>query len=70
MGNFTKLTVDGFKRVKGTYKFPKGLINSMRKKLIHFLQVDVKYPEQLHKFQNDLPFLPEKMEVNKCEKSV
>lgn len=42
----------------------------MRKKLIHFLQVAVKYPEQLHKFQNGVPFLPEKMEVNKCEKSV
>ena len=30
-----------------------------------FLEVDVKYPEQLHKLHNDLPFLPEGMKILK-----
>ena len=30
-----------------------------------FLEVGVKYPEQLHKLHNDLPFLPEGMKILK-----
>ena len=31
---------------------------------------DVKYPKKLHELHSDLPFLPERMEVNKCKKLV
>ena len=36
----------------------------------YILEVDVKYPKRLHKLQSDLPFLSERMEVNKCKKLV
>ena len=37
----------------------------------YILDVDVeKYPEKLHSMHSDLPFLPERMKINKCEKLV
>ena len=32
--------------------------------------VDVEYPRNLHKLHSDLPFLPERMKINKCTKLV
>ena len=32
----------------------------------YILEVDVKYPKKLHELRSDLPFLPERMEINKC----
>ena len=34
------------------------------------MEVDVKYPKRLHKLHSDLPFLSERMEINKCKKLV
>ena len=34
------------------------------------LEVDVDYPVELHKKHNDLPFMPEKMKINKVEKLI
>ena len=34
----------------------------------YVLEVDVKYPKRLHELHNDLRFLSERMEVNKCKK--
>ena len=31
----------------------------------HFLEVDVQYPQVLHEIHNDLPFLTEKMKIEK-----
>ena len=36
----------------------------------YIFEVDIKYPKRLHKFHSDLPFLSERMEVNKCKKLV
>ena len=36
----------------------------------YILEVDVKYPERLHELHSDLPFLSERMEINKCKKLV
>ena len=36
----------------------------------YILEVDVKYPEKLRSVHSDLPFLPERMKINKCEKLV
>ena len=36
----------------------------------YILEVDVKYPENLHGFHEDLPFLPERMKIGKCKKLV
>ena len=32
------------------------------------LKVDVEYPKNLHKLHSDLPFLPERIKINKCSK--
>ena len=36
----------------------------------YLLEVDVKYPKELHNLHNDLPFMCEKMEINHVEKLV
>ena len=36
----------------------------------YILEVDVKYPKKLHELYSDLPFLSERMEVNKCKNLV
>ena len=36
----------------------------------YILEVDVEYPEDLHNLHNDLPFMPERMMINKCNKFV
>ena len=36
----------------------------------YILEVDFKYPKKLHNLHSDLPFLPERMEINKCKKLV
>ena len=36
----------------------------------YIFEVDVKYPKKLHKLHSNLPFLPERMEINKCKKLV
>ena len=33
-------------------------------------EVDVKYTKRLHELHSGLPFLPERMEINKCRKLV
>ena len=36
----------------------------------YILEVDVKYPKKLHNLHSDLPFLPERMEINKYKRLV
>ena len=36
----------------------------------YFLKSDLQYPEKLHELHNDLPFLPERMKIEKVEKLV
>ena len=36
----------------------------------YILEVNVKYPKRLHELHSDLPFLSERMEVNKCKKLI
>ena len=36
----------------------------------YIFEVDVKYPKRLHKLHSDLPFLPERIEINKCKKLI
>ena len=36
----------------------------------YFIEVDVQYPEKLSELHNDLPFLPERMKIEKIEKFV
>ena len=34
------------------------------------LKVDIEYAKSLHKLHRNLPFLPERMKINKCTKLV
>ena len=36
----------------------------------YIIGVDVRYPERLHELHSDLPFLPERMKIDKCNKLV
>ena len=66
-----KLPVNGFKWLdndKINEEFIKNYNENDKKGYI--LEVDFKYPKTLHDLHSDLPFLPERMEINKCKKLV
>ena len=66
-----KLPINGFKWLdndKINEKFIKNYNENDNKGYI--LEVDVKYPKKLHELHSDLPFLRERMEINKCKKLV
>ena len=67
------LPTGGFKWMNDidSYKNPDIIdILSKRKDKGYILEVDVEYPKELHDKHNDLPFLTEKMKINKVEKLV
>ena len=65
-----KLLMNGFKWVSdilGIYeKFVKSYNKNSSKGYI--LEVDVDYPSKLHKLHSDMPFLPERMKIDKTKK--
>ena len=76
-GMSQKLPIDGFKWIdtslidKKINKFI-GLIKNYDEDSNkgYILEVDVEYPKKLHDLHSDLPFLPERMKINKCCKLV
>ena len=67
-----KLPVDNFEWIKYTFQLNKDFIKNYNEESDegYFLEVDVQYLEKLHELHNDLPFLPEKMRIEKTEKFV
>ena len=57
---------------KNTSKFNENFIKNYDEEIDkrYTLKVDVEYPKRLHNFHHDLAFLPERMEINKCNKLV
>ena len=66
------LPVDGFKFAKNMSKIDEDFIKSYDEDSDkgYILEVDVKYPKNLHDLHSDLPFLPERMKIDKCRKLV
>ena len=73
-----KLPVDGFEWVEDIL-----IINEKLKKIIkiiksydeesdigYIFEVEIEYRKILHDLHSDLPFLPERMKINKCSKLV
>ena len=67
-----KLPVDGFKWKKNSPKFNEGFIKNYDEDSNkgYLFEVDVEYPKKLHDLHCDLPFLPERMKINKGNKLV
>ena len=66
-----KLPVDGFKWTDHTIINEEFIKNhNENNKKGYIFEVDIKYSKKLHDLHSDLPFLPERMEINKCKKLV
>ena len=67
-----KLPVNNCERIKYTSQFNKDFVKNYNEESDegHFLEVDIQYPEKLHELHSDLPFLPERMKIEKVEKLV
>ena len=65
-----KLPINGFKWVNDISGINEKFIKSYDKKNSdkgNMLEVDVDYPSKLHKLHSDMPFLPERMKINKTQ---
>ena len=67
-----KLPVNGFEWVKKLSKFDEHFIKNydVNSDKGYFLEVDVEYPKDLFSIHSDLPFLPERKEIEKCNKLI
>ena len=67
-----KLPMNGFKWVSDILGIDKKFVKSCNKKCSkgYILEVDVDYPSKLHKLHSDMPFLPERMKIDKTKKLV
>ena len=62
-----KIPVNNFEWIKDTSQFNEDFIKNYNKESDerYFLEVDVQYLEKLHELHNDLPFLAERMKIEK-----
>ena len=58
------LPVNGFDWMEDLSKIDEDFIKNYDE------DVDIEYPKNLHRLHNDLPFLPETMNIDKCNKLV
>ena len=64
-----KLPVSNFTWAEDLSIFTESFINyyDENSDIGYILEVDLEYPENLRKLHRDLPFLPERMKINKCK---
>ena len=67
-----KLPVNNFEWIKDTSQFNEDFIKNYNEEIDegYFLEFNVQYIEKLYEIYNDLPFLPERMKIEKLEKLV
>ena len=66
------LPMNGFKWVNDIFEINEKFVKSYNKNSDkgYILEVDVDYPSKLHKLHSDMPFLPERMIIDKTKKLV
>ena len=64
-----KLPVNQFEWIESTSQFKEDYKEGRKEESDegYFLEVDVEYPEKLHKLHNNLPFLLEEMKIKKSK---
>ena len=67
-----KLPVNSFEWIEDTSQFNEDFIRNCNEEgdEIYFLEVDIQYSEKLHDLHNDLPLLPERVDIEKVEKLI
>ena len=67
-----ELPVNDFKWINNLSKINEKFIKNYNKGSDkgYIFEVDVNYPKRLHDLHSDLPFLPERMKIDKCKKLV
>ena len=67
-----KLPANGFKWIKNKSKIDEKFIKNYNEDSDkgYIFEVDVNYPKRLQDLHSDLPFLPKRMKIVKCEKLV
>ena len=65
-----KFPLDGSKWKKNMLKLNEDFIKNYDEDSDKGLELDVEYPKNLYDLHSDLPFLPERMKINKCNKLV
>ena len=67
-----KLPVDGFGWVEDLSTIDKDFIKNYDEdsNVRYFIEANMEYPKHLHSSHSDLPFLPERMNINGCKKLV
>ena len=66
------LPVNKFEWIQNTSQFNEDFIKNYNEESDegYFLEIDVQYPEKLHEIHNDLPFLTERIKIEKVKKLV
>ena len=67
-----KFPINKFEWIEGTPQFNEDFTKNYKEESDegYFLEVDVQHHENLHELHNDLPFLTERMKIEKVEKLV
>ena len=68
-----KLPINGFKWVNDISRIDNKFVKSYDKRNSdkgYILEVDVDYPSKLHRLHSDMPFLPERMKIDKTQELV
>ena len=64
-----KFPINNFEWTKDTSQFNKNFLKIYNEESDkeYFFEADVQYIEKLHKLHNDLPFVPERMKIEKSK---
>ena len=64
-----KFPINNFEWIKDTSQFNENFLKIYNEESDkeYFFEADVQYIEKLHKLHNDLPFVPERMKIEKSK---